>query len=328
MKVEVFRNTVKRRGKGASFEMIKAWAQGIKAAGDEAVWIEGKGDPEKYAGEPKEKVAVHFGYGPDSAGDFLKGNRRKIRQHHEKHGGVCVSFDGGIWTSMGNRATDWAKHYYRCGLWSPMNDGNFLNQNSPGDRWQKIESYLSTKSRPWRTKGDHILLCTQPIDNWSMSRTNTDPYKWVDEVIEKLKGKTDRPIKLRPHPNHAIKCAQDMAKKHPQIEVTNVDKGGGPTANYRFTFLEELDNCWAAVTHNSTAAVDAATYGVPVFLTSDLCLAWDVGNANFDKIENPATPDRTQWLNDLAYANWTIDEVKSGIVWKRFRPHIEQMLTA
>ena len=197
-------------------------------------------------------MAVHFGYGPDSAGDFLKGNRRKIRQHHEKHGGVCVSFDGGIWTSMGNRATDWAKHYYRCGLWSPMNDGNFLNENSPGDRWQKIESYLSTKSRPWRTKGDHILLCTQPIDNWSMSRTNTDPYKWVDEVIEKLKGKTDRPIKLRPHPNHAIKCAQDMAKKHPQIEVTNVDKGGGPTANYRFTFLEELDNCWAAVTHNST----------------------------------------------------------------------------
>lgn len=326
MKVEVFRNTVKRRGKGASFEMIKAWAEGIKAVGDEAIWIEGKGDPEKYAGEPREKVAVHFGYGPDSAGDFLKGNRRKIRQHHEKHGGVCISFDGGIWTSMGNRATDWAKHYFRCGLWSPMNDGNFLNQNSPGDRWAQIEKFLETKSRPWREKGEHILLCTQPIDNWSMSRTKTDPYVWVDEVIEKLKPHTDRKIKLRPHPNHAIKCANDMAKKHPQIEVTSVTKGGGPTADYRFTFLEELQNCWAVVTHNSTAAVDAATYGIPVFLTSDLCLAWDVGNADFSKIESPTTPDRTQWLNDLAYANWTIDEVKSGMVWKRFRPHVEQML--
>ena len=326
MKVEVFRNTVKRRGKGASFEMIKAWAEGIKAVGDEAIWIEGKGDPEKFAGEPREKVAVHFGYGPDSAGDFLKGNRRKIRQHHEKHGGVCISFDGGIWTSMGNRATDWAKHYFRCGLWSPMNDGNFLNQNSPGDRWAQIEKFLETKSRPWREKGEHILLCTQPIDNWSMSRTKTDPYVWVDEVIEKLKPHTNRKIKLRPHPNHAIKCANDMAKKHPQIEVTSVTKGGGPTADYRFTFLEELQNCWAVVTHNSTAAVDAATYGIPVFLTSDLCLAWDVGNADFSKIESPTTPDRTQWLNDLAYANWTIDEVKSGMVWKRFRPHVEQML--
>ena len=326
MKVEVFRNTVKRRGKGASFEMIKAWAEGIKAVGDEAIWIEGKGDPEKFAGEPREKVAVHFGYGPDSAGDFLKGNRRKIRQHHEKHGGVCISFDGGIWTSMGNRATDWAKHYFRCGLWSPMNDGNFLNQNSPGDRWAQIEKFLETKSRPWRENGEHILLCTQPIDNWSMSRTKTDPYVWVDEVIEKLKPHTNRKIKLRPHPNHAIKCANDMANKHPQIEVTSVTKGGGPTADYRFTFLEELQNCWAVVTHNSTAAVDAATYGIPVFLTSDLCLAWDVGNADFNKIESPTTPDRTQWLNDLAYANWTIDEVKSGMVWKRFRPHVEQML--
>jgi hypothetical protein len=326
MKVEVFRNTVKRRGKGASFEMIKAWAEGIKAVGDEAIWIEGKGDPEKFAGEPREKVAVHFGYGPDSAGDFLKGNRRKIRQHHEKHGGVCISFDGGIWTSMGNRATDWAKHYFRCGLWSPMNDGNFLNQNSPGDRWAQIEKFLETKSRPWRENGEHILLCTQPIDNWSMSRTKTDPYVWVDEVIEKLKPHTNRKIKLRPHPNHAIKCANDMANKHPQIEVTSVTKGGGPTADYRFTFLEELQNCWAVVTHNSTAAVDAATYGIPVFLTSDLCLAWDVGNADFSKIESPTTPDRTQWLNDLAYANWTIDEVKSGMVWKRFRPHVEQML--
>ena len=326
MKVEVFRNTVKRRGKGASFEMIKAWAEGIKAVGDEAIWIEGKGDPEKFAGEPREKVAVHFGYGPDSAGDFLKGNRRKIRQHHEKHGGVCISFDGGIWTSMGNRATDWAKHYFRCGLWSPMNDGNFLNQNSPGDRWAQIEKFLETKSRPWRENGEHILLCTQPIDNWSMSRTKTDPYVWVDDVIEKLKPHTNRKIKLRPHPNHAIKCANDMANKHPQIEVTSVTKGGGPTADYRFTFLEELQNCWAVVTHNSTAAVDAATYGIPVFLTSDLCLAWDVGNADFSKIESPTTPDRTQWLNDLAYANWTIDEVKSGMVWKRFRPHVEQML--
>ena len=125
--------------------MIKAWAEGIKAGGDEAIWIEGKGDPEKFAGEPKHKVAVHFGYGPDTAGDFLKGNRRKIRQHHEKNGGVCISFDGGIWTSMGNRATNWAKHYFRCGLWSPMNDGNFLNKNSPGDRWKQIESFLDKR---------------------------------------------------------------------------------------------------------------------------------------------------------------------------------------
>lgn len=326
MNVEIFRNTVKRRGKGASFEMMKAWRDGIKAAGDNPIWIEGKGDPERYAGEPREKVAVHFGYGPDSAGDFLKGNRRKVRQHHEANGGVCISFDGGIWTSLGNRATQWEKHYYRCGLWSPMRDGNFLNKSSPSDRWQTIEFKLETKSQPWRKDGRHILLCTQPIDNWSMARTKTDPYVWVDDVIKKIKAFTDRPIKLRPHPNHAIKCAEDMARKHPDVEVTSVTKGGGPTADYRFTFLEELENCWCVVTHNSTAAVDAATFGVPVIMTSDLCLAWDIGTNDFEKIENPPMPDRTQWLNDLGYASWNIEEVASGQVWKRFKPHIERMI--
>lgn len=326
MKVEIFRNTVKRRGKGASFEMIKAWHEGIKTAGDDPIWIEGVGDPEAWNGTPKQKVAVHFGYGPDSAGDYLKGNRKKIRQHHEKNGGVCISFDGGIWTSLGNRA-DWVeKHYYRCGLWSPMRDGNFLNANSPNDRWQTIESMLETKSQPWRSQGKHILLCTQPKDNWSMARTGTDPYQWVDQIVAQLKGKTDRPIKLRPHPNHAIKTAQDMKARHPQIQVTSVELGGGPTKDYRFTFLEELKNCWCVITHNSTAAVDAATYGIPVIMTSDLCLAWDVGTNDFSKIENPPTPDRTQWLNDLAYANWTLEEVRSGLVWKRFRPHIERMI--
>jgi len=57
-----------------------------------------------------------------------------------------------------------------------------------------------------------------------------------------------------------------------------------------------------------------------------LCLAWDIGTNDFSKIENPLMPDRTQWLNDLGYASWNIDEVKSGAVWKRFKPHIEQMI--
>ena len=48
MRVEVFRNTVKRRGKGASFEMVKAWYDGIKAVGDEPIWIEGRSDRKRH----------------------------------------------------------------------------------------------------------------------------------------------------------------------------------------------------------------------------------------------------------------------------------------
>ena len=99
--------------------------------------------------------------------------------------------------------------------------------------------------------------------------------------------------------------------------------------NYRWTFLEELDasDIHCVITHNSTAAVDAATYGVPVLMTSDLCLAWEVGTDKLDQVNEPPRPDRTQWLNDLAYANWTLEEVRDGTVWRRFRPHIEGMIS-
>lgn len=326
MKVEIFRNTVKRRGKGASFEMMKAWFDGIKAGGDEPIWIEGQGDPERWMGDPKEKVSVHFGYGPDNAGDFLKGNRRKIRQFQEKNGGVTIVFDGGLWTSFGNRATDWNKHYFRCGLWSPMRNGNFLNKNSPSDRWEKIKSTFNIPKKEWKNDGKYIMLLTQPKDNWSMAQK--DPYVWVDEVVEKLKGNTDKTLLLRPHPNHADKCAEDIRKRHPQIKIADMTRGGGMFHDYRWTFLEELDasDVHCAITHNSTAAVDAATYGVPVFMTSELCLAWEIGLSDLSQVENPFKPNRDQWLNNLAYANWTLEEVRSGTVWKRFRPQVEQLI--
>jgi hypothetical protein len=28
----------------------------------------------------------------------------------------------------------------------------------------------------------------------------------------------------------------------------------------------------------------------------------------------------------LAYANWTLEEVRNGTVWKRFRPQVEQLI--
>ena len=72
--------------------------------------------------------------------------------------------------------------------------------------------------------------------------------------------------------------------------------------------------------------MDAATYGIPVFLTSGLCLAWDIGAHDLKQIENPVMPDRTQWLHDLAYANWTLQEVRDGTVWRFMKPQVEKLI--
>jgi hypothetical protein len=88
---------------------------------------------------------------------------------------------------------------------------------------------------------------------------------------------------------------------------------------YRFNFQEAIANCHAVVTHNSTASIDSCVRGIPTFVTSDLAICWDVANKDLNNIETPEYPDRTQWLNDLGYKQWTEQEIRDGTVFKRFK---------
>ena len=94
---------------------------------------------------------------------------------------------------------------------------------------------------------------------------------------------------------------------------------GDEKKHYRFHFQEALNNCYAFVTHNSTASVDSCVRGVPTFVTSDLALCWPVANKDLTKIESPDYPDREQWVNDLGYKLWSIKEIRDGTVYKRFK---------
>ena len=39
-------------------------------------------------------------------------------------------------------------------------------------------------------------------------------------------------------------------------------------------------------------------------------------------IEKPNTPDRQQWLNDLGYAHWSLNEIRNGEYWTRVKDQI------
>jgi hypothetical protein len=37
---------------------------------------------------------------------------------------------------------------------------------------------------------------------------------------------------------------------------------------------------------------------------------------------NPQKPDRSQWLQDLGQAHWTIDQSRMGLVYKHFEKYL------
>ena len=202
-----------------------------------------------------------------------------------------------------------------------MNDGNFLSDNSPSDRWDMLVKKFNVKYEPWRKSdpSDPIIFVMQPKDNWSMNEL--DPIDWFKGVYEKLRPITNRKFIVRPHPNNVSNILEREKELPSDVEIQYTKKHfvGDEKKYYRFHFQDVITNCHAVVTHNSTASVDSCVRGIPTFVTSDLALCWPVANKDLSKIESPNYPDRTQWVNDLGYKLWSIKEIRDGTVYKRFK---------
>ena len=238
----------------------------------------------------------------------------------KKKGIYIITFDGGILSSFGNTITH-PSHHWRVSLYSPMNNGNFLSDNSPPDRWEMMKKMWNIKYEPWRksNKNDPILFVLQPKDNWSMNEL--DPIEWFMGVYEKLRPITDRPFLVRPHPNHMANIESRIAEFPKDCKVIIGQKffNGDEKKYYRFNFQEAIANCHAVVTHNSTASIDSCVRGIPTFVTSNLAICWNVANKDLNNIETPEFPNRDQWVFDIGYKQWTEKEIKDGTVFKRFK---------
>ena len=322
MKVEIFRRTVKDRKTGMSFQLLQHMAEGVKACGDTPIMVNEKltGEWRPNEMEPTEKIGCMFGYGGKNQPHHTKGRRRDLVERAKKKGIYIITFDGGILSSFGNTITH-PQHHWRVSLYSPMNNGNFLSDNSPPDRWNMMNKLWNIKYEPWRrsNENDPILFVLQPKDNWSMDEL--DPIDWFKDVYKKIRPLTKRKFLIRPHPNH---MAQMINRRNEFPDDCELIEGkahwvGDEKKYYRFNFQDAITNVHAVITHNSTASVDSCVRGIPTFVTSNLAICWPVANTDLTKIETPIFPDREQWVNDIGYKMWSTEEIRSGVVFKRFK---------
>ena len=77
------------------------------------------------------------------------------------------------------------------------------------------------------------------------------------------------------------------------------------------------------VTINSNAGVDAALAGKPVISLDRGSMVWDISEHDFKNINNPKFNNRTQWCNDIAYAQWHPSELESGEAWNHLKGKVE-----
>lgn len=188
------------------------------------------------------------------------------------------------------------------------NTDNYANHNSTDAKWQQIKHTLQIDMKPWRVVGNHVLVCLQRDGGWSMK--GTDMVQWANSTVRRLRELTQRPIVIRPHPSHPV----DLSELLHLYQVT---------VSANTTLQQDLNNAWASVFYNSSSSVAAVLAGIPVFADDNDCVAWRVANHDLAQINEPAMPDRNQWLWDLASAHWTDSESCNGTIYQHFLPYLE-----
>lgn len=235
-------------------------------------------------------VAVIFGvYKSKVRRSWPRG--KVFRQQREKKLDVVVLETGYV-----NRG-DGEDCYFAAGFNGLNGRADFRNKNMGPERAQKLADRFPGKMfiQPWPYEsGEHIVLCGQVPHDASVD--HTDHKQWISETAQKLKAMTSRKIVFRPHP------------LFPLPAIHGCELSTKPLAH-------DLARAHAVVTFNSNSGVEAAIFGKPVFAFDEGSMVWSIANKDLRDINEPQHPNRKQWWSDLAYTQWTPEEMRHGKAW-------------
>jgi len=242
-------------------------------------------------------------------GSWKKAPKKKWKlmlQHHFTKNDIIENHRGKplivIETPLLNRKISDIHGEYRVGLNHFMRGlTDFKNENSKPDRFKK----LGIKIKPWRNKGHHILIVGQNL--FDASLFGIDFEWWVKNTIQHLRRHTNRDIVFRDHPENKdqMKNLIDTYKWTKQVTYSNSG-----------TINDDLKNAHCTVAYTSGSSIDSIIAGIPVITCSEYNFLWPISSHSLEDVENPKCGEREQLLYDLAYTQWTVDEIKQGKPWQ------------
>jgi hypothetical protein len=234
-----------------------------------------------FTGKPDARVALFYG--------LSEGLYSAFRAYRDTSGCRVVFVDLGYWAR--HKLTRW-DGYHKIVLGDRHPTAYFQGKPRPADRI--AEHKLEIK--PWRKSGDgHIIIAGMSAK--AAAAEGFAAESWERETAARLSALTDRRIIYRPKPNWS------GAKP---IKGTVMDS--------RTPLDVALRDAYAVVTHHSNVAIDALIAGVPC--VCPFGAASVLSAHSIEQINNlPMHGDRAQFAADLAYTQYSIDEMQSGIAW-------------
>ena len=210
-------------------------------------------------------------------------------------------------------AADKSVVFVDLGYWSRRRGGRYVGYHKVTINERHPNKYLMTRKRdfsrltrlgiraaPWKPAGDFIIVAG--MSDKSATSYGMKPEEWERWAVAELRKHTNRPIIYRPKPSWFD------AKPIAGSEFKAAKASSDATAE---TFI----GCHAVVTHHSNIAIDALVHGIPAFCWDGAAVC--MSSQDLAQIESPMRPDgREQWLANLAWCQWSVEEMRNGIMWQ------------
>lgn len=300
--VAIYHRSVPNAKNQEKINLLKFFSQGVTAVGDTAVDIQNNN---YYPAD----VGVIQGWISQTTGRPHLALRNQVIQEQLRSNKYVVAVDSNLFLYAN---TENPMHYLRYSFNGVFpNTGIYCDTNIDPSRWKKICKNLNIALKDYRTSGEHILFCLQRDSGWSMG--NMPVHELANNTITQIQKYTDRPIVVRAHPGD----------KNSGNYLNRIAFSSRVTLSTNQSLVDDLQNCWAAINHNSSPVVGAAIEGVPVFVTDpDRSQCKDIANTDLSQIENPCMPDRQSWVERLSMFHWNFSELVSGQCWSHMRQFI------
>jgi len=256
------------------------------------------GNDLKWSGPtPDTDVACVFG---------VKGRSRQIMQEHMDIGKTALYFDKGYSREKGGDAGQTLYSRVCVNAASPVR--YLMRVQRDSDRWMNLSLKLPKLSN---NKNGHVLVAMSSQKYQDFYGLG-DATHYAAKIVLRIWKDYGKQIVYRPKPSWrgavAVPFAQFSRPPH--------------------TIEDALRGAYCVVTHGSSAPFDAIQLGIPSICLGPSIVA-PICSGTLDDLDNPywaSERERFQWASNMAYCQWTADELRTGYAWEHVRAEIEHQL--
>jgi hypothetical protein len=173
---------------------------------------------------------------------------------------------------------------------------SYFRSDRPADRWERLGLDIADT----RSSGRSILFAgsSQKFCQW---HGLGDATEYAAKTLRRIAKYTDRPVVYRPKPSWG--------------DAVPVEGFGYSSHEDRFPTALSEAHC--LVTYGSNACFEALLNGVPTVVLGD-GVTRPVSDTELSAVDSPRFPSYVETLQlarDLAYCQWTVDEMAAGECW-------------